>query len=204
MTEQTNTAQPDAVPTQSDETQDRTAGTQDAPLNLTQDALNSLIANERRKERQRIASQYGDLDELKALKQAEEDRKAAEMSEIEKLNAQLADMQTKQQAAEQKAQQAELNALRLRVGHELGVPPVLSARLSGQDEEAIRADANALLEALKTDAPAARIPNLDATAGMGSITAPTVKLTPGQQAAARAAGLTDEQYAESLKAVEGM
>jgi alanyl-tRNA synthetase len=205
MAEQPNTAQPDAVQTQPDEAADRTAGEQQPNAGtLTQDQVNAIVQSRLADERRRIQSQYGDLDELKALKEAEEERRQAEMSEVEKLQAQMAEMKAKQAEAERKAQEAELNTLRLRVGQELGLPSVMAERLRGADAEELKADAQTLLEALKLTGQPVRIPNADATAGMGSTTAPSVKLTPGQQAAARAAGMTDDDYAKALSAVEGM
>lgn len=46
------------------------------------------------------------------------------------------------------AKQAELAALRLRIGSEAGLPVALAERLSGEDEDSIRTDAAKLAEAL--------------------------------------------------------
>jgi hypothetical protein len=78
---------------------------------------------------------------LAELEEAETKRKEAELSEVEKLQKKLAD--TQKQYAE-----AERKAIRQKVAAEVGLPAVLAERLQGDDEEAMRADAAKLLEAL--------------------------------------------------------
>jgi alanyl-tRNA synthetase len=79
--------------------------------------------------------------ELDAYKQAEQDRKEAEMSEMDKLKAQ-AD-QLKAELAERKQ-----SDLKRTIAAEIGLPEVLAARIQGADEDAMRADAEQLKEAL--------------------------------------------------------
>jgi hypothetical protein len=199
----TDTAQPNAAQTQPTADQDRTAGiTQDAPVGWTpeqQAKIDAIVANQKAEVRRRIQNEYGDLDELKAAKEKLDEKNAAELSEMEKLQKQIEDMKAEQVKLQQQAKDERLKTLRLRVGQEAGLPPVLAERLTGADEEAMKADAVQVLAALKADP---RIPNIDATAG-GSQTAskPRVKLTPGELAVAEQAvrsGLfkSVEEYAD--------
>lgn len=63
-------------------------------------------------------------------------------------------------SAEQKAQEAELRALRLEVGVGLGLTPTLSRRLSGTTAEELATDAAALIAELGTK-PTPHVPGLD-------------------------------------------
>ena len=80
---------------------------------------------------------------------AEQKAKAdAEMSEMDKLKRELAELQAK-------ATQAERQNLQRKIGAELGLPDVLALRLQGDDEEAMREDAQAILATMpkKSNAP---------------------------------------------------
>ena len=196
-------AQPNAN-AQSVENQDRTAGAQSDALDLTQDALNSLIANERRKERARLLEQYGDYDDLKKKASQFDELKQAELSELEKLQQQLAAKDQEVAAAKQQAETERLNALRLRVGQEYGYAPTLAARLQGTTEDEIRADAESLKAVVGQGGQVVSVPNIDASAGGGQSRQSSVKLTPSQREAGERAvrgGLYKslEEYAEALQ-----
>jgi len=196
-------AQPNAL-TQSADNQDRAAGERSEALGLTQDALNSLIANERRKERQRLLDQYGDYDDLKKKASQLDELKQAEMSALEKLQQQLAAKEQEVAVAKQSAEAERLNALRLRVGQEYGFPTVIAARLQGTNEEELKADAEALKAVWGQGAQASNIPNIDATASGQQGHQRSLKLTPSQRAAGERAvrgGIFKslEEYAEALQ-----
>lgn len=198
-----DTAEPTAN-TEDAETQDRTAGTnQDALVNLTQSALNSIIANEVRKVEAQMRGKYSDYDALQAKATELDQLKQAEETELEKLQRELAEKDAQIETAKQQAETERLNTLRLRVGQELGLPPQLSALLQGTDEEALKAHAQTLIDALPA-APGARVPNLDATAGGGQPSTRSMKLTPEQEAALANAQridptMTREKYIEHWK-----
>lgn len=201
-------AQPDANQTTEQADQDRTAGSsKDALVSMTQDALNSLIANEVRKERQKAQSHYGDYDDLKAKAARLAELEQAQMSELEKLQKQLAQEKTAREQMQAEIEAERLTSLRLRVGQEFGLPVELATRLTGNTEEDIRADAEKLQALIKVD-PSTRIPNIDATAGSGQATSGGVKLTPEQEQALRTVQqvdptMTRERYIKSLLMIEG-
>jgi flagellar biosynthesis/type III secretory pathway protein FliH len=106
------------------------------------DAVKALIAAERKTAREANA------------RAREFERQAAEAAEANKpLEERLAN-------AERKAQEAELNALRVEVGTNLGLSLTLSKRLSGQTVEELAADANTLIAELG-NRPKPQVPGLD-------------------------------------------
>ncbi len=80
-------------------------------------------------------------EDTKRLEEQEQWKELAEQSKQE-----LADLQAKVAASE-------LSALRLKIGTELGLPVDLSNRLSGDDEESIRKDAETMVQYSKPVAP---------------------------------------------------
>ena len=95
----------------------------------TQEQFDAAIGERLKRERESLAKKYGDYD---ALKQKTDDyeRQIAEYSES--LEA------AKQAASAHDQVVTELNA------HEFGIPYELASRLSGEDEDAIRKDAETL------------------------------------------------------------
>ncbi len=203
MTEPTTVTPPEVTP-QPDSPQPRAAGTTQDALSMTQVELDALIATEKRQAKLSVLKEYGDVDALKAkaakLDQLEKD----ELSEIEKLQKTIKDMEAAEVTLRQAADLATLDTLRLRVGQEAGLPPTLSARLQGADEDALKADAQAILAVMKIE-PGARVPNIDATAGGGKqgSGAASHDLTPEQIAAAVKANIPLDTYAKALAQVTG-
>jgi hypothetical protein len=78
---------------------------------------------------------------LAELEAKEKERAEAEMSEVEKYKAKLAE-------AEKLRTEAERKALRQKVASEVGLAPIFAERLQGDDEDAMKADAAKMLEAL--------------------------------------------------------
>jgi septal ring factor EnvC (AmiA/AmiB activator) len=96
------------------------------------------------------ASRRKKLDDFEKAEQA---RKDAELSEVERL---------KKEAETYKAQAAEAqrSVLQRDIAAEVGLPPVLASRLQGADREAMIEDAKAMLEALpKPTTPTGRATN---------------------------------------------
>ncbi len=93
------------------------------------------------------------LAELERYKKMEEERKQAEMSETERLKAELDKLQSELTAKTVRTMQIEVAA-------KLGLPAVLSDRLKGETLEEMEEDAKAILEALPKQKAA---PNTGAT-----------------------------------------
>ena len=110
----------------------------------TQEQFDAAIGERLKRERESLAKKYGDYD---ALKQKTDDyeRQIAEYSKS--LEA------AKQAASAHDQVVTELNAklkgyesasVKTRIAHEFGIPYELASRLSGEDEDAIRKDAETL------------------------------------------------------------
>lgn len=202
--QQPDTAIPDAATQPAQTDGDRTAGhEEDAATGLTQAQIDGIVQSRLAEERRKIQAKYGDLDAA-AKKAAEFDKlKEAELTEFERIKKQLADKDAEIAAANQKADAERLNALRLRVGQEVGLPPVLSARLQGADEDELKADAEAV-KAVLGEGVAPHVPNIDATAGgHQAVRGRTAgKLTAAQRAIADQYNISYEKYAETLQQFE--
>ena len=97
------------------------------------------------------------------LKEAKDRAKRADELEAEKLTATekaekaAQDAKAEAEAARAELAQAKLDAMRTRIGAEVGLPADIAELLKGDDEDALRAHATRLLAAIpKTDAPGAR------------------------------------------------
>lgn len=116
----------------------------------TQEQLDAIIgervARAEKKGEEKALKQYSDYEDLK--KQLEE--KIAKVNELNsQLTAQAENATTNAQEMEDlkvKLHKYETDSVKTRVAHEMGLPFDLAARLSGDDEETIRADAKALAE----------------------------------------------------------
>ena len=120
--------------------------TQETPT-LTVEELQKELETARRSLTNREEEAKRVHDKLSKFEKAEEERKRAEMSEIDKLKADLELTQT----AFKKAQH---DNLKRDVAAKTGLPAVFADRLQGETPEALEADALALLEAIpKKTAP---------------------------------------------------
>ena len=113
------------------------------------DAGKKAIAAERRR---------ADLAEkaLKALQAEAEERAASELTELERLKKENADLLSSKTAAE-------LASIRSQVALEKGLPANLAARLQGDDYDTLAADADSLAELVTGNKPAS--PKADPSQG---------------------------------------
>lgn len=108
-----------------------------AELNQTRDALKKANASDAKRRKA--------LEAMEAEKQAKAD---AELTEMERLKKQLDELNATNTALQ-------LGALKRQIAAEVGLPDALAARLQGDDADAIKADAEALLATLPKAAPTA-------------------------------------------------
>lgn len=107
----------------------------------TQEQFDAMISKRLERERQTIESRFADYDQLKE-KLAEQETKITELgntieankAERDGLNGQIADLQHKLSINE-------TNSAKMRIAQEYGLPSIIADRLTGDDEESIRADA---------------------------------------------------------------
>lgn len=114
----------------------------------TQAEFDTAIGERLKRERESFGKKYGDYDELKN-KVASYEQQISQMTEAASKAAQkyagfdqqLADMQAKIKGYE-------TASVKTRIAHETSLPYELAGRLSGEDEDAIRKDAEALSKLL--------------------------------------------------------
>ena len=111
---------------------------------FTQAELEAVLADRLRREREK----YKDYADLKKAAEEYQKIKEAQMSEQEKLQAKLAEYERKLQEKEREAEAARLEALKLKVLDEMGLPKAWAARVFGKTEDEIKADAEALKKLL--------------------------------------------------------
>ena len=109
--------------------------------------------------RDRLANTQRKSDE--AAKRAAADAEAKVLAEQGKYKELFERQQAELDATRAQAKALELAALKRDVAAEVGLPPALAARLQGDDAEALKADAAALLAAMPKPAP----PNLNSAPG---------------------------------------
>lgn len=146
----------------------------------------------------KLIAEYGDLDALRAAKAKLDDLEAAQLSEADKLRKQLADVQAQQEKATAEAREATLRADRLRVGLEMGLSPVVAERLMGETVEAMKEDAQKLLDSLPASTRRV-LPDTHATEGaLATGSKGGVKLTAEQEEIIRRTGIDREKYVANL------
>jgi len=126
--------------TQSTETVEQateTAAEQAAPEEFDRDRAMALI-EKLRKENRELTKRAKTADELEAEKRKREE---AEMSELDKANKRLAEL-------EAQVKNQTLAQMRREVAASVGLPPALADRIHGETPEEMEADAKSMLEAL--------------------------------------------------------
>lgn len=120
----------------------------------TQEKLDAVISERLRRERESVSKKYADHDELKTKveayeKQIAELTKAAEESakKYQGYDDTIAQLQGRIKGYE-------TASVKTRIAHETGIPFELASRLSGDDEEAIRKDAESIAKYVKGKAAA--------------------------------------------------
>ncbi len=103
--------------------------------------------------------------DAQAAQKAAAQKAAEEQGEFKKLYEQTL---AEKQAAEERARAIELATMRERIARTVGLPEALAARLQGEDEESITADAKALHKIL----PAPTAPNINSGPGAGAAPIP--------------------------------
>ena len=114
----------------------------------TQAEFDAAIGERLKRERETLSKKYGDYEDLKN-KVADYEKQIGQMSKAAKESAEkyagydktLAELQAK-------VKDYETDSVKTRIAHETGLPYELAGRLTGEDEAAIRKDAEALSKLL--------------------------------------------------------
>ncbi|AVX21603.1 protein of unknown function [Carboxydocella sporoproducens DSM 16521] len=124
--------------------QDAQNNQQAEPKTFTQEDIERIIAERLKREREK----YKDYAELKKAAEELQKLKEAQMTEQEKLQAKLQEYERILQEKEREAKEAQIQATKVKVLTELGLPLDLAGRIFGEDEQAIRRDAETLKKLL--------------------------------------------------------
>lgn len=116
------------------------------PKTFAQEEVDRIIAERLKREREK----YKDYDAYKKAAEELQKLKEAQMSETEKLQAKLAEYERQLLEKEQEAAEAKVEALKLRVLDEMGLPKAWASRIFGTTEEEIQQDAEELKKLLGT------------------------------------------------------
>ena len=130
----------------------------------TQEELDRIIGERLQRERQK----YADYDQLKADSAALGALRAQKLDErVTTLTGQLQQAQTDLAGMKTRAEKAERSLLRSRIAREAGLPAELSDRLTGETEDELKADAQALAKLVQPPKAADPAPLADLSSGGG-------------------------------------
>lgn len=116
----------------------------------TQEQLDAVIKDRLERERETLTKKYSDYDDLK-IKVSDYEKKIGELNKsIEDNKKKYADYDQQLSALRIKVKGYESDSVKTRIAHEAGIPYELAGRLAGEDEDAIRKDAEAVAKLLKT------------------------------------------------------
>lgn len=124
----------------------------------TQEAFDAAIGERIRRERETTAKKYEGYispeDYQKSITEYETKLTDAN-TKLSEAETKAADYDKKLAERDAKIKQYETDSVKTRIAHEVGIPYELSGRLSGDNEESIRKDAETLLAAIGNTKPTA-------------------------------------------------
>ena len=134
------------------------------PIN-TQEELDKVIASRLQRERDTVSKQFqAQIDEQNQKVKGYETQVTDLTKQIETLNGQvkeIGDLKSKVKAYE-------TNSVKMRIAREIGLPYELADRLSGEDEKAIREDAESLGKLFKAQSVTAPLYKPESSQGGGN------------------------------------
>jgi len=131
---------------------------------FTQEELEKIIADRLERERRK----YKDYDELKKIAEEYKQIKEAQMTEQEKLEMRLAELERAVLEKELEAQEATIEKTKMKVAMELGLPADSLDFISGSTEEEIREAATKFKNLIGSNAVKVGQPSAPASAQTGS------------------------------------
>ena len=119
----------------------------------SQEELNRMFGERaeaaRRGERERLEKQYAGFDDFKAKAEKYDADVKALNEKITGLEGEKTTSAAKISELEGKVREYETSSVKMRIARECGLPAELADRLSGEDEKAMRTDAEALAKLIK-------------------------------------------------------
>lgn len=121
----------------------------------TQEQLDQIISDRLKRERETVSRKYGDYDDLKSKVAAYETDISGYSKSLQEANEKLAAHDRELAERDAKIKGYETASVKTRIAHEAGLPYELAGRLTGEDEDAIRKDAEHLSRLIGQTVPAA-------------------------------------------------
>lgn len=119
----------------------------------TQEEFDAAIGDRIKREKETLAKKYegyiSQSDFEEKVKEYQNKLKDLNAS-ISEANQQIEGHKKEIEDRDQKIKGYEINSVKMRISHEIGIPYELVSRLSGEDEESIRKDAEKMLNAIKS------------------------------------------------------
>ena len=118
----------------------------------TQEQFDAMIKGRLEQAERSFIEKYGKTDELKTQLEESAGQIAELTKRLEEANNQIESSKAEMEGLNAKVLKYETDSVKTRVAHEEGLPFEMAGRLTGDNEEAIRADAKSLAKMMKANA----------------------------------------------------
>ena len=117
----------------------------------TQEQFDAMIKGRLEQAERSFIEKYGKTDELKTQLEESAGQIAELTKRLEEANNQIESSKAEMEGLNAKVLKYETDSVKTRVAHEEGLPFEMAGRLTGDNEEAIRADAKSLAKMIKAN-----------------------------------------------------
>lgn len=119
----------------------------------TQEELDSIIGERLKRQKESILKQYTDYEDLKT-KNVDLEKELTEIKKsLESSTSSKTELEKQIEELTEKVKAHDLSSLKIRYALENGIPYHLANRISGDDEDSIKADAQSLSDFFKSQTP---------------------------------------------------
>ena len=127
----------------------------------TQEELDSIIGERLKRQKESILKQYTDYEELKT-KNVDLEKELTELKKsLESSTSSKTELEKQIEELTEKVKAHDLSSLKIKYALENGIPYNLASRISGDDEESIKADAQSLSDFFKSQTPPPPLKNTE-------------------------------------------
>ena len=127
----------------------------------TQEELDSIIGERLKRQKESILKQYTDYEELKT-KNVDLEKELTELKKsLESSTSSKTELEKQIEELTGKVKAHDLSSLKIKYALENGIPYHLAGRISGDDEESIKADAQSLSDFFKSQTPPPPLKNTE-------------------------------------------
>lgn len=127
----------------------------------TQEELDSIIGERLKRQKESISKQYTDYEDLKT-KNVDLEKELTELKKsLESSTSSKTELEKQIEELTGKVKAHDLSSLKIKYALENGIPYNLAGRISGDDEESIKADAESLSDFFKSQTPPPPLKNTE-------------------------------------------